>query len=152
MSTVSQAKEAEHIVLDFYSRRGAAIYRVRDASDINGLTQGQARLAVNVPADFVLHEPGYAGFLEVKSTSHKTSFAFSLYTPANEFWMKQVDKTGNSYLTLVERILVSTKKSVWYRIPSTLVMTTLKSRRKSLGWTDLEGYIFHELTAYANER
>ena len=107
--------------------------RLVDAAEIKGKTGKIAKSASSQPSDYILTLDGLTSYAEVKSTGHKTSFAFSLLRPDQVGAAKQVTAAGGSYLIFVHSLVLDR----WFCIPWSVIQLAKDEGRGSLAWDEL---------------
>lgn len=111
------------------------VFRLRDKADLVGLNKGRNVAAFGNPSDyFLINEDG--GFLcEVKSTTSKTSFSLSAFTPAQKAAIYKCHKRGygDKYLIYIHSIHLDQ----WFRITAEDFMSIISKGKKSIKWKEL---------------
>lgn len=113
--------------------KDAFIHRFVDAAEIRGRTGvvGQARAQ---PSDYIIVVEGRTIFAEVKSTTHKTAFAFSLLRKVQTASAIQIMAADGTYHVFIH----SLAKSQWYSMPYSVVIDAQIAGKSSIKWEDLE--------------
>lgn len=113
--------------------KNAFVHRLVDAAEIKGRTGvvGEARAQ---PSDYILVYNGKTYFAEVKSSSNKTSFAFSLLRKTQTAFARRIIAAGGEHIVFVH----SLANSQWYLVPYQTIIETIDSGEKSsIKWQDM---------------
>lgn len=128
-------RPSEKAFEDHFKRSGKEcfLHRFVDASEIQGRTGvvGQARAQ---PSDYLVVSAGRTVFVEVKSTTHKTAFAFSLLRKVQSASAIQITTAGGTYYLYIH----SLAKSQWYAVPYGVITDAKIDGKSSIKWEDLE--------------
>lgn len=129
-------KPSEKIFEAFLDRLGkkACYFRLVDASEIVGRTGKVAVSARAQPSDYMVTMNGETFYAEVKSTSSKTSFPFSMIKPSQFAAATKVIAAGGTYRIFIHRLDTDT----WYMIPFSHVTEVMDLKKSSIPWADLE--------------
>lgn len=127
-------KPSERDFLQFFKKLGkrAFVHRLVDSADLRGLNNSPVR-APEQPADWVVTENGETYYAEVKSTTNKTSFPFSLITTNEEKSAKMQLAAGGKYMFFIH----SLEKQQWFKVPASIV---LSHNKRSFKWDELIPY------------
>jgi penicillin-binding protein-related factor A (putative recombinase) len=129
----NSGKPSEQIFEDYFASLGkrAYLHRLVDAAEVRGRTGkiGQVRSA---PADYIVTCDGQTFYAEVKSTIHKTRFAFSLLRTSQTAAAKQVLAAGGDYFVYIHSIV----RNEWFRVPYKS-LKSLQPEASSIKWCDL---------------
>ena len=119
----------------FEENVSALVFRLRDKADLVGLNRGRNVAAFGNPSDyFIIRDDG--GYLaEVKSTTSKTSFSLSAFTPAQRAAIYKCSKRGygDRYLIYIHSI----HHDRWYLMTADEYLKIINTGKKSSKWKDL---------------
>lgn len=111
------------------------VFRLRDKADMVGLNGGKNVATFGNPSDFFLLTPKSGYLAEVKSSSDKTSFSLSGFTPAQKTAIYKCHKLG--YGDKYRIYIHSLHLNQWYLITADDYMRTINEGKKSIKWKDL---------------
>lgn len=129
-------KSSEEIFEDFFAdRKDAYLERRTDLSDVRGLNPSIKGLKYPAqPSDYILTFRGATWYVEVKSSSNKTSFPFSQFEKAQWNAMTRVTAAGGHYLVYIHNV----NTDVWYILTGKKILDLSSIGRKSVKWSDLD--------------
>ena len=111
------------------------VFRLRDKADLVGLNGGKNVAAFGNPSDNILVTTDGVYFAEVKSTTNRTSFSLSCFTPAQKSAIYRLHKRGfGEYYRIYIHSLADDK---WYLINADDFMKVIATGKKSIKWKDL---------------
>jgi penicillin-binding protein-related factor A (putative recombinase) len=111
------------------------VFRLRDKADLVGLNGGKNVASFGNPSDFLVANKAGVFFVEVKSTTNKTSFSLSCFTPAQKAAIYKLHKRG---LGSLYRIYIHNLDiNQWYLMTADSYMSHLSTGKKSVKWKDL---------------
>jgi penicillin-binding protein-related factor A (putative recombinase) len=133
-------KPSEKLFTEALQRLGKKAYyhRFVDAAEIKGKTGKVATAATAQPSDYIVIIDSHLHFAEVKSTTNKTSFPFSMLNQNQSNEAKKVLAAGGSYWIYVH----SLEQKQWYRFPYSLVTAVKEAGKSSIKWQDLHPFIW----------
>lgn len=132
MKNTGKASEEnfEEILAKVYGKKQFA-YKVVD-------TYSAGKIVKSAPADWVVCIEGTTYWVEVKSSSHKTSFPFANFTKAQLSGMVRQNAAGGRYKIFIQQLPIKQ----WYEIDSHEVMKRLNDGIKSISWKELANFKF----------
>lgn len=130
--------DAEDQFEAFFAKKKAFLYAFEDTREAQK-TGGSRRIWTKArPSDYLATVNGVTFFAEVKSTSNKTAFPFSMIKPFQ--WECAISTTmvGGIYLFFIR----SEMTKIWYKVPASFMIESLNNNRKSLKWEELAPYVY----------
>lgn len=118
-------------IIESLRKKGYA-HRLSDASDAFGRNKKLVNVA-RQPGDFFVVENGETYLADVKSTSHETSFPFSLIKREQLAAARMIVAAGGRYFFMVHHL----PTNEWFKLPAAAVVN---SPKKSLKWSELGPY------------
>ena len=130
----NSGKKSEAI---FEENVSGLVFRLRDKADLVGLNGGKNVAAFGNPSDFLVADSTVGlRFCEVKSSTSKTSFSLSAFTPAQRSAISRLHRSGLGQLYVI--YIHSLFHNQWYLMTADeFYDTVVNQKRKSKKWTEL---------------
>lgn len=127
-------KPSESIFVTECEKRGAAVFRMRDAADLYGLNNRKVG-AFEMPSDYIVVSPRGMFFAEVKSSNNKTSFSLNMLARGQKAAAAKctIVFAGKFYRIYIHN--VTTDK--WYVMDGADYVHKVRDGIKSIKWTDM---------------
>lgn len=119
----------------FVSNIAGLVIRLRDKRDLMGINKGKKVATFGNPSDFLIAGKHGLYFAEVKSTTSKTSFSLSGFTPTQKATMAKLVNRGIGDLYKI--FIHSVEFNKWYFMDATEYVTHIKQGKKSIKWKNL---------------
>lgn len=113
----------------------AWVHRFADAAELKGRTGAVGKVRPQ-PSDYLVVFDGHTSFCEVKSTTNKTSFPFSLLRTTQSAAATMVRAAGGAYYVYVK----SLNSGQWYCLPYSVIMGYKELGKASIPWSDMETF------------
>lgn len=133
MRNTGKPSEADFEALFSQYGKLAHIERLVDSSEVHGRNKGKSLNVRKAIADYIVTLKGDTFYAEVKSTSEKTSFRFSMISIHQKAKAAMVTLAGGVYLIFATNL--NTGK--WYAIPYQVIRNNPK---QSMKWDELGPY------------
>ena len=117
------------------------IYRITDTAEVRGRATQYAKFNAVTKAqycDYIITCAGDTYMAEVKSTSEKVSFPFSMITTVQWGASKRQVLAEGKYIFYIHNMNTDT----WYEVPAQILHKIEEEGKKSVKWKDLENYIW----------
>lgn len=137
MTQRNTGKASEELFEDYFKAQGkiAFCYRIEDASDLHGRNK-KLVMTTKKPSDWVVTENGSMYYAEVKSTTNKTSFPFTMISKNQWATARRQIAAGGSYFFFIHDLT----KDNWYKVPAEILLNV--TDRKSITWADLAPFLW----------
>lgn len=113
--------------------KNAFLHRLTDTAEAS--RGGKIKVKIReTPSDFILTLDGIMLYLEVKSSSNKTSFPFANFTTGQIRAMRRQAAAGGTYAVYIHNKLTDG----WFSISGREVINLLDQGVKSIKWTELK--------------
>lgn len=137
MAGKNDGKDAERGFLSIYEKRGAVIERFWDQADLRGRNGGRPVGDFPKPSDFLVTYGGLLHYAEVKSTTHKTTFAFHGIRPSQNSAALRQARVNGPYMFYI----YSYETARWYIMSCQQYAAVRAAGRASIKFEELEEWI-----------